>query len=32
MLSGFDEDITRAIPNDAELDINPETRVIKVLS
>ena len=28
----FDEDITRAIPNGAELEIDPAARVVKVLS
>jgi uncharacterized protein len=32
MLSGFDEDITRAIANGAELEIDPAARVVKVLS
>jgi uncharacterized protein len=32
MLSGFDEDITRAIANGAELEIDPAVRVVKVLS
>jgi uncharacterized protein len=31
MLSGFDEDITRAIANGAELEIDPAAREIKVL-
>lgn len=32
MLAGFDEDITTAIPNGAELEINPEQGVVTVLS
>jgi uncharacterized protein len=32
MLSGFDEDITRAIANGAELEIDPAARVVKVLT
>ncbi len=32
MLVGFDEDITKAIPNGAELEINPEQGTITVLS
>lgn len=32
MLAGFDEDITQAIPNGAELEIDPERGVITVLS
>ena len=31
MLSGFDEDITRAIANGAELEIDPAAREIKAL-
>jgi len=32
MLAGFDEDITQAIPNGAEVEINPEAGTITVLS
>ncbi len=32
MLAGFDEDITAAIPNGAELEIDPETGTVKVLT
>jgi len=32
MLAGFDEDITKAIPNGAELEINPQAGTIQVLS
>ncbi len=31
MLAGFDDDITRAIPNGAELDIDPELGTVTVL-
>ena len=31
MLAGFDEDITTAICNGAELDIDPEQRIVTVL-
>jgi uncharacterized protein len=31
MLAGFDEDITAAIPNGAELEIEPERGVVTVL-
>ena len=31
MLAGFDEDITAAIPNGAELEIDPENGVVRVL-
>lgn len=31
MLAGFDEDITRAIPDGAELEIDPEKGVVTVL-
>jgi hypothetical protein len=31
MLAGFDEDITRAIPNGAEVEIDPERGTITVL-
>lgn len=31
MLAGFDEDITKAIPNGAEVEINPEAGTITVL-
>jgi len=31
MLAGFDEDITAAIPNGAELEVNPELKIVKVL-
>jgi len=31
MLAGFDEDITKAIPNGAELEINPQAGTIEVL-
>ena len=32
MLAGFEEDITKAIPNGAELEIDPERGTITVLS
>jgi hypothetical protein len=32
MLAGFDEDITAAIPNGAELEINPEMRTLTLLA
>lgn len=32
MLAGFDEDITKAIPNGAELEIDPERGTITLLS
>ena len=32
MLAGFDEDITKAIPNGGELEINPQAGTIEVLS
>ncbi len=32
MLAGFDEDVTAAIPNGAELEINPEAGTLTVLS
>lgn len=32
MLAGFDEDITKAIPNGAEVDIDPAAGTITVLS
>jgi predicted aconitase with swiveling domain len=32
MLAGFDEDITAAIPNDAELEINPEKRTLTIVA
>ena len=31
MLAGFDEDITAAIPNGAELEVNPQTGVLTVI-
>ena len=31
MLAGFDEDITAAIPNGAELEIDPEKGVVRIL-
>jgi predicted aconitase with swiveling domain len=31
MLAGFDEDITAAIPNDAEVEVNPQNNVLTVL-
>ena len=31
MLAGFDEDITAAIPNGAELEVDPELKTVKVL-
>ena len=31
MLAGFDEDITAAIPNGAELEIDPENGVVRIL-
>jgi uncharacterized protein len=31
MLSGFDEDITAAIPNGAKVEVNPQEKWIKVL-
>jgi predicted aconitase with swiveling domain len=31
MLAGFDDDITRAIPNGAELEIDPELGAVTVL-
>ena len=31
MLAGFDEDITAAIPNGAEVEIDPEAKTIRVL-
>jgi predicted aconitase with swiveling domain len=32
MLAGFDEDITKAIPNGAELEIDPHQGIVRVLS
>ena len=32
MLAGFDEDITAAIPNGAELEINPEKRTLTIVA
>lgn len=32
MLAGFDEDITAAIPNGAELDINPDIRTLTIVA
>jgi uncharacterized protein len=32
MLAGFDEDITAAIPNGAELDINPDMRTLTIVA
>ena len=32
MLAGFDEDITRAIPNGAELEVDPSLGVVTVLA
>jgi predicted aconitase with swiveling domain len=32
MLAGFDEDITKVIPNGAELEINPAQGIVAVLS
>jgi predicted aconitase with swiveling domain len=32
MLAGFDQDITAAIPNGAELEINPEKRTLTIVS
>jgi predicted aconitase with swiveling domain len=31
MLAGFDEDITTAVPNDAEVEVNPETGILEVI-
>src|SRR5476649_2755325 len=31
MLSGFETDITTAIPNGAELEVNPEMRLVKII-
>jgi predicted aconitase with swiveling domain len=31
MLSGFETDITAAIPNGAELEVNPEMRLVKII-
>jgi predicted aconitase with swiveling domain len=31
MLAGFDEDITAAIPNGAEIEVNPGTRTVTVI-
>jgi uncharacterized protein len=31
MLAGFEEDITRAVPNGAEVEVNPKTGELKVL-
>ena len=31
MLAGFDEDITDAIPNGAQVEVNPDARTISVL-
>jgi hypothetical protein len=32
MLAGFDQDITVAIPNGAELEINPEKRALTIVA
>src|ERR1700741_2922866 len=32
MLAGFDEDITAAIPNGAQLEVNPQARSISILA
>ena len=32
MLSGFEIDITAAIPNGAELEVNPEMRLVKIIN
>jgi len=32
MLAGFDEDITRAIPSGAEVEVDPPSRKIKVMT
>jgi predicted aconitase with swiveling domain len=32
MLAGFDEDITKAIPNGTELEIDPHQGIVRVLS
>jgi predicted aconitase with swiveling domain len=32
MLAGFDQDITVAIPNGAELEINPEKRTLTIVA
>jgi len=31
MLAGFDEDITDAVPNGATVEIDPETRTLRIL-
>jgi predicted aconitase with swiveling domain len=31
MLAGFDEDITAAIPNGAEVEIDPQTKLLTVV-
>jgi predicted aconitase with swiveling domain len=31
MLSGFETDITAAIPNGAEVEVNPELRLVKII-
>jgi predicted aconitase with swiveling domain len=31
MLSGFETDITAAIPNGAEVEVNPEMRLVKII-
>jgi predicted aconitase with swiveling domain len=31
MLSGFETDITTAIPNGAEVEVNPEMRLVKII-
>ena len=31
MLAGFDEDITEAVPNGATVEIDPETRTLRIL-
>lgn len=32
LLAGFDEDITRAVPNGAEVEVDPANRTIRLLS
>jgi predicted aconitase with swiveling domain len=31
MLAGFDDDITTAVPNGAEVEVNPETGILEVI-
>ncbi len=31
MLAGFDEDITAAVPNGAEVEVNPQEKWLKVI-